>query len=415
MSPSARTAFPNTQNDPSALADQAAVAAGVVVIATTGDNGRPPTATSSRRRRSRGDRRRRDHRLPDLPPDRPNGPNLASGGGWENNNISALSVGGINEIRPAHPGRGRSRRRRLGAVQHRHRRGSSAAPIPTTGPRPGSRPCASTASAASEVAGVAALVMQAYAKTHDGAMPSPALVEQIIVSTATDLGAPADHQGAGLVNALKAVQLAESVNSGQPAGPHAAGGQDRPERDGERGPEPHLQHRGHQRGQLGPDRHPDGVRPPHHRVHRHRDRQPQLVQPDVVDGWGNTDSFATHTFTVPAGTDYLNGDITWNDQQIGGVGVRGAVRPPGQARRVLAQPLASGKAGSGTWRCASPLAGTVDRGDLHARQRPVLRPGPVLLRHRGLPRRRIGLAWIADARARAVRHLPGDGHRRPGG
>jgi subtilase family serine protease len=40
------------------------------------------------------------------------------------------------------------------------------------------------------------------------------------LSTATDLGAPADHQGAGLVNTLKAVQLAESINSGSPQGAH---------------------------------------------------------------------------------------------------------------------------------------------------------------------------------------------------
>ena len=70
-----------------------------------------------------------------------------------------------------------------------------------------------TSASCPETSGTAALVIEAYAKTHSGNLPSPALVERIIVSTATDLGAPADHQGAGLVNTLKAVQLAESINS----------------------------------------------------------------------------------------------------------------------------------------------------------------------------------------------------------
>jgi hypothetical protein len=67
-------------------------------------------------------------------------------------------------------------------------------------------------------AGVAALVIQAYRKAHNGASPSPAVVKQIIVSTAQNINAPANQQGAGMVDAYAAVIAAKSYHVSKPTG-----------------------------------------------------------------------------------------------------------------------------------------------------------------------------------------------------
>jgi hypothetical protein len=70
-----------------------------------------------------------------------------------------------------------------------------------------------TSESAPLTAGVAALVIQSYEITHQGQAPSPAVIKQIITSTADDIGAPAEQQGAGLLNAFQAVEAAASYKT----------------------------------------------------------------------------------------------------------------------------------------------------------------------------------------------------------
>lgn len=74
-----------------------------------------------------------------------------------------------------------------------------------------------TSEAAPLTAGVAALVYQAYKKTH-GTFPDPGTVKKIITSTAQDIRSPGDQQGAGLIDAYQAVLAAESYHASSRSG-----------------------------------------------------------------------------------------------------------------------------------------------------------------------------------------------------
>ncbi|MBS0422647.1 MAG: S8 family serine peptidase [Proteobacteria bacterium] len=201
--------YPDTDNDPISLADQAAIKAGVTVVVSTGDAGTAGTlgtpgtdngviavgGTNSWRVYAQT----HDGAIP-----------LTPKKGFINNNISALSSGGF--------------------AQHDARSVDVVAPgdsgwalcsantdLYTECTDFNNEPSAfqifgGTSESSPLTAGEAALVIQAYRSTHHGADPTPALVKKIIMSTATDLGAPSQEQGAGLINSLAAVNAALSID-----------------------------------------------------------------------------------------------------------------------------------------------------------------------------------------------------------
>jgi hypothetical protein len=130
--------------------------------------------------------------------------------GWLNNNISSFSSGGfaqdattLDAVAPGELNWALCSTDTANFFECTNFRGQPT-PVQETGGTSESAPLA---------AGTAALVIQAYRKTHGGSTPSPAIVKQLIDSTTDDIGAPADQQGNGLIDAFKAVEAAESYQS----------------------------------------------------------------------------------------------------------------------------------------------------------------------------------------------------------
>ncbi len=198
--------YPDSGTDPFTLANNAAVAAGVTVVNSSGDAGYGNTVDS-----------------PASDPDI-----ISTGasttfrvmaqtwdalpgfhGTWESGDVSAISSSGVTQNGRVHdliaPGDlgwalcSTDTSMHLGCTNYRKK----PSPIQVFG---------GTSEAAPLTAGAAALVIQAYAKTHNGVKPTPALVKQILTSTATDNGDPSQRQGAGVLDALAAVQAAMSIS-----------------------------------------------------------------------------------------------------------------------------------------------------------------------------------------------------------
>jgi hypothetical protein len=360
--------FPDTHNDPVTIANQNAVAAGVTVVVSTGDSG--PTNTIAAPASDPGviavggSTTYRLYRQSTR-----SGAQLKDGG-WESNNISALSSAGTTQFGPrtvdvVAPGdRGWS----LCSTDVVHFFGCAdltnnniPQPIWAAGGTSFSAPLTS---------GTAALVIQAYAATHGGAKPGPDLVKRIIVSAAQDLGAPADHQGAGLVNTLKAVQLAQSIQdaNGTPA---AQGNTLRLSKSSlvssvPLGSPVSFQFDVTNTGSAAQTVSPSVVSlDPAHVSDDSGSVTLNGYAPVFVDERGRPAAYRMHSFTVPDGVEYLNGDILWNAQAQSAQGQPGSVvyetlwDPAGQlaAFSLLNQPSGHGhvevrQPAAGTWTAA---------------------------------------------------------------
>src|SRR5215831_16047830 len=184
-------ALPGANDDLIEPTNTAMVQAGVVVVESSGDSGSSGTVN--------------------IPADNPliidaAGTNdlrllaQADGytNGWLDDNMTTLSSGGTtplgNVVDLAAPGY-----LALAPVGV-----GNQPPLPTEG-------FGGTSESAPFIAGAAADVIQAYRDTHGGATPTPAQVKQILTSTATDIGADADQQGADLLNVFAAVQAARQM------------------------------------------------------------------------------------------------------------------------------------------------------------------------------------------------------------
>ena len=118
---------------------------------------------------------------------------------WESDQMAALSSGGTtpanNVVDLVAPGQGGE---------------ASCSPASATCPQTTlTEAFGGTSQSAPFIAGAAADVIQAYADSHAGAQPTPAMVKQILTGTAQDIGAPSDDQGAGLLDVYAAVRAAQ--------------------------------------------------------------------------------------------------------------------------------------------------------------------------------------------------------------
>ena len=242
--------LPNTADDPVALADQAAIAAGVTVVASSGDagpfNNIGSPATTPGVIAVGGTQTYRVYRQTTR-----YGTQL-SAGGWENNNITALSSAGTTEFNPATlsvvaPGdRGWSlcssdTTQFFGCADIDH--GANPPPIWAAG---------GTSASAPETSGTAALVMQAYAEDARRRPAVPGAGQADHRQHRPGSRRPRRSSGRGAGEHAEGGAARGVDQRRQPAGQHAAGAPDGAQRDCQRGTDAGIQRQRDERGRERP-------------------------------------------------------------------------------------------------------------------------------------------------------------------
>jgi hypothetical protein len=210
--------FPDTALDVTRIADDQAVAAGVTVVTSTGDSGVTSTigspASDSNLINAGASTTFRAYKQLTFGGINATSPKASKG--WLDNNIATISSAGFsqngdNTTDLVAPGDSNWALCSPNTAVFTACTNFFDAPasIQFTG---------GTSESAPLTSGAVADVIQAYQSTHGGSSPSPALIKQILMSTATDIEAPAEQQGAGLLNIGAAVKEAQSINSTQRTG-----------------------------------------------------------------------------------------------------------------------------------------------------------------------------------------------------
>ncbi len=207
--------FPETAADAVRMADDAAVTAGVTVVVSSGDSGvtstlgapstDPNLISAGASTTFRSYEQYKSGGINATTPHKTNGT-------WIDNNISSISSGGYdqvggNTVNLVAPGD-----LNWIACETSTTPGCGATNMTQEGGTSESSPL---------TAGAAADVISAYRATHSGHSPSPAEVKKILVSTASDISAPAEQQGAGILNVGAAINLATTIDHGsKPSSKH---------------------------------------------------------------------------------------------------------------------------------------------------------------------------------------------------